>query len=986
MAKRWFYKSLEPSRGLAGEFQPGARPPATEDDPSRRRFVALAGASAALAAGVACSNSRGEVVPYTKKPQDVVPGVADYYASSFQEGAHVFPVLVKAREGRPIHVDGNDEDPWCQGKTSLRAMADILGLYDPDRLRGPLLDGRNVSWEEALARLADGLKAAKEGKRAVLLVAPAAISPTRRAVLELLQNSLPTLETVQWEPAESHAHRIAEEALFGKAMPERHHFERAKVILSMGDDFLGAGSEAPMAIRAFAARRKPERPDAPMSRLYAFEGAMTITGSKADHRFAVRPSALPALGFALAKDLNARHNIALPKGVAAASLGHFDLVGWGADNGVDPVILSRLSDDLAAAGRESLVTAGPLLPPEAHAAVSLLNAMSGAEGYTVEADATLAAPEIATPSRMEEVKSDLAAGRYAAAIIWDANPLHASPDPEGWVAALAKVPLAVRLGLFADETARACSLVLPLNHWLESWNDFRVFSDAISLQQPLVAPLYGTFQAEDVLLRAANAIGAPAWPDYHSFLLGRWEREVYTSASPLPFAEFWNACLHDGLLRLEAGAAPARDLNGAALAPFTKAAAKPRAMGMELLLYADAKTYDGRYGNNGWLQELPDPVTKNTWGNPLSLSIEDARRLGLKDGDIVKAEAAGRTVTVPVLIQPGQAAGVAVLALGYGRAAGSVAANVGVNGWPFAGEEGLVRHGLSLAATGESVQLPRTQEHNRLHGRDIARLWTLGEYAKRAKKSGAAEQATLYPPQQFSDHKWGMAIDLSACVGCSGCVIACQSENNIPVVGPERVRRGREMHWLRVDRYYEGSDEAPRTVHEPMLCQQCDDAPCENVCPVNATNHSPDGLNQMAYQRCVGTRYCANNCPYKVRRFNFFDFTSDLTEPLDLAFNPEVTVRPRGVMEKCTFCVQRIRNAEQVAKDAGRPLRDGEIVPACAAACPAEAIVFGDLKKPGSRVSALSASDRGFKVLEELGIKPAITYLADLRNPSGGER
>ncbi len=989
MAERGFWKSLKSSPGLGAGFPPVAREPiqphGTEDDPSRRRFLALAGASAALAAGVACSNNRGGIVPYTKKPEEVVPGVADYYASTFQEGASAFPVLVKAREGRPIHVAGNDEDPWCRGKTSFRATADILGLYDPDRLRGPLLEGRSVSWEKALSRIGEGLRKAKDENRAVLLVAPAAISPTRRTVLELFRKSLPTLEVIQWEPAVDHQRRTAEEALFGKAAVVRHRFGLAKAILSLQADFLGADAEAPAVIQAFASGRQPERPGAPMSRLYVFEGAMTVTGSKADHRSPVRPSALSAFAFALAKELHARHGIALPAGTEASLLDPFDLAAWGAANGVDHGSFSCLAGDFARAGRESLVTAGPSLPPEAHAAVSLLNAMLGAEGYTVEADAALATQELASPQQMEKVKSDLAAGRYAAAIIWEANPLHASPDPEGWAEALSKVPMTVRLGLLADEMARACGLVLPVNHWLESWNDFQIFSDVISLQQPPVAPLYDTLQAEEVFLRTAATLGSTAGTDYHSFLRERWKREVYPAGSLVPFAEFWNSCLHDGLLQRDADAAPARVLNGAALAPFAKAAAKSQATGMELFLFADAKTYDGRYGNNGWLQELPDPVTKNTWGNPLSLSISDTRRLGLKDGDVVKAEVAGRSVVVPILVQPGQAAGVAVLALGYGRAAGSVAAKVGVNGWPLAGTEGLLRQGLSLAATGESARLARTQEHHHLHGRDIARLWTLAEYASKAAKPRQQEPVTLYPEQKFPGHKWGMAIDLSACVGCGGCVIACQSENNIPVVGPERVRKGREMHWIRIDRYYEGPEEAPRTVHQPMLCQQCDNAPCENVCPVNATNHSPDGLNQMAYQRCVGTRYCANNCPYKVRRFNFFDFTSDLTEPLDLAFNPEVTVRPRGVMEKCTFCVQRIRNAEQVAKDEGRRLRDGEIVPACAAACPAEAIVFGDLKEPNSRVSILSASNRCFKVLEELGIRPAVTYLADLRNPSGGE-
>jgi molybdopterin-containing oxidoreductase family iron-sulfur binding subunit len=398
--------------------------------------------------------------------------------------------------------------------------------------------------------------------------------------------------------------------------------------------------------------------------------------------------------------------------------------------------------------------------------------------------------------------------------------------------------------------------------------------------------------------------------------------------------------------------------------------------------------YDGRYANNGWLNELPDPVTKVTWGNPLLLALADARQAGIKDGDVVRVSAGEETLEVPAIIQPGQAAGVAGLASGFGRRTGNVAAGVGVNAFALADPGSgspYLRTGARLSATGENRAVPRTQEHFRMEGRDLARSWTLGQYGEEAARprgnQGGRELSSLIPAQEFQGHKWGMVIDLSACVGCSGCVIACQSENNIPVVGPERVLRSREMHWIRVDRYYEGDPEAPSVIHQPIVCQQCDDAPCEIVCPVGATTHSPDGLNQMTYNRCVGTRYCSNNCPFKVRRFNFFDYTSMKKEPEILVFNPEVTVRPRGVMEKCTFCVQRIEDVKQRSKVEGRQIRDGEIRPACAAACPAEAIVFGDLNDPDSRVSRMSRWDRGYKMLEELGIKPSVTYLADISNP-----
>ncbi len=401
----------------------------------------------------------------------------------------------------------------------------------------------------------------------------------------------------------------------------------------------------------------------------------------------------------------------------------------------------------------------------------------------------------------------------------------------------------------------------------------------------------------------------------------------------------------------------------------------------------DTAVHDGRYANNGWLNELPNPVTKATWGNPLLLSVADAGRMGLQDEDVVKVTVGEASVEAPVIIQPGQAPGMASLTLGYGRRTGNVAAGAGVNAYPLmdiASATPGLREGVRLTRTGTKRAVPRTQMHFRMEGRDLARSWTIGEYARsvRGKKE---EGVSLIPAQQFKAHKWGMVIDLSACTGCSACLIACQSENNIVVVGPERVQEGREMHWIRIDRYYEGDPKDPRVVHQPITCQHCDDAPCETVCPVNATTHSPDGLNQMTYNRCVGTRYCSNNCPYKVRRFNFFDYSSSIKDPVRLVFNPEVTVRPRGVMEKCSFCIQRIQNARQKANVEGRPVRDGEIVPACAAACPARAIVFGDLNDPQSRVSRLSKMDRGYRLLTELGIKPSVTYLADISNPVSGK-
>jgi len=463
---------------------------------------------------------------------------------------------------------------------------------------------------------------------------------------------------------------------------------------------------------------------------------------------------------------------------------------------------------------------------------------------------------------------------------------------------------------------------------------------------------------------------------------------VQATSLLVPFERFFETALHDGLLKDRVPAArPSIKGEGVASAART-AAGVANSAAFELILRPDSCVHDGRYSNNGWLQELPDPVTKATWTNPLSVSVADARALGLQDGDLVLLQVGGTNTALPILVQPGQAKGVLALALGYGRGVGAQGKGQGFNAYSLmdvASATPTLRLDVRLAKGRGHKDIPVTQGHHRLEGRDLLKSWTLAEFAHHAAHPhhGHELHSLHIKEVEYKGQKWGMAIDLAACVGCSGCVMGCQTENNVPVVGPEQVHKGREMHWLRIDRYYEGSEDNPKVVHQPMLCQQCDEAPCENVCPVNATNHSPDGLNQMAYNRCVGTRYCANNCPYKVRRFNFLEFTADKQEPESLVFNPEVTVRPRGVMEKCTFCVQRINDGRQRAIAEGRPLADGDIVPACAQACPSDAIIFGDLNDPNSRVAKLAKSQRGFKVLEELGVRPAITYLADLKNPAG---
>jgi len=955
----------DPLLGIPEEFAPGAsRPPAGLP---RRHFLGLLGATAALATVVGCDRRpRNLAVPYTKRPEAGIPGVAEYYASSHQEGRRSYSVLVKTREGRPIHITGNDEYPLAKG-TSPRSVAEILGLYDPDRLQGPKMDGQAASWESAEDRLHQALLAAGPSGKSVLLLTGAVLSPSRRAVIQELKARVPSLEHLAWEPT-SGASDQASALAFGAPYKTIPRLQQARVILSIGADFLNG--EDPAAITAFTESRKPgEHPQA-MNRLWVFEGPLSLTGSRADHRFPLPPSKACALVFSLARELHEKHGMPLPAGAQLPAVSRESL-------GIPAATWKALLADLAGGGQQAVVLCGPELPLEVQVGVHLLNAILRTEALEYQATESLATLEKAFKGMQE--------GQFATALFWGVNPAYAHPAAEAFQQALKQVPLRVWIGQREDETSDLCQILLPEHHWLEAWGDYHPEPGLLTLQQPVIRALYDTRQGEDILLDLARKLGAPGSGDYHAFLKNRWKKEVQPKGGLVPFERYFQAALHDGVVRFPEGKTSAPIFKAQALSGITVHPVPSKAF--ELVLYPSRTVFDGRHGNNGWLQELPDPVTKTTWGNPLSLSVMDARELDLKDGDRVELTLDGHRLRLPVVVQPGQAKGVLSLALGYGKNKGSVATGVGVNAFPLLNPDSrnpFWRQGVSLAKLSGHQDLPVTQGHHRMEGRDIVRSTTLAQLSRGALPARDTEDPpTLYPGRAAADHQWGMVIDLSACVGCSGCVVACQSENNVPIVGPEQVAKGREMHWIRIDRYYEGEPENPSVVHQPMMCQQCGHAPCENVCPVNATTHSPDGLNQMTYNRCVGTRYCANNCPYKVRRFNFLDFTGTKHEPENLVYNPEVTVRPRGVMEKCTFCVQRIQDGRMRAKSENRPLKDGEIVPACAAACPAEAIVFGDLKDPESRVSKAARSGRGYQVLSELGVRPAVTYLADVRNPVG---
>ena len=975
----------------AAEFAPlAAESPALETDAiSRRRFLSLLGATAAMAAATTgCSRQidRGTIVPYTKRPEEGVPGVASWYATSTAEGCYSFPLLVKTREARPILIEGNDEHPDALGAAPMRLQADLLGLYDPERLRTPEQSGKTTTWPMAEKALQGALRGP------ALLLTPAIQSPARQALLDRLRAALPGLRVAAWEAAAPHGALAAAQALFGAQLLPRLHLDKARVILCLEADIFAGDGDVPRQIRGFADGRRltssQETASRSISRLWVAESRMTLTGGKSDQRLPVRGVALGALGRALARRLS-------ELGLAASIVPDAPtLAELAAGEGLDSALLERLAQDLHAAGGAAVVVAGSNTGAEVHAAAILLNRMLGAEGRTVEYRPAALSP-LATPDEMAGLGRQLAQGAFKALILWDVNPAYDGPAGVDWAAAIAKCPQRLRLGRQRDESAAVCEWLLPTHHWLESWGD----QQGGLLQQPVVAPLFDTRQADELLLDALRGLGQNVPATMEEWLRERWRPFHARLDSPLSFAAFWHAALHDGFVR-ESGGAVVPTFDGAALSGLLSSSPVE---GLELTLHADRRLHDGRGAHIGWLQELPDPVTKCTWGNPLALAPADARRLGIQDGDQVALKADGGELHVNALVQPGQKEGCVSLALGYGRRGLAVAEGIGVNAFPLLAAGRWVVPGVQVTRIGKGTPVHSTQEHHLMEGRDIVRSLPLAAYA--AGETGAPHHAeakaagetlptgrnhgrvpreshppSLYPGHHYPGHKWGMVIDLGACVGCAGCVVACQAENNIPVVGPERIDEGREMQWLRIDRYYEGGEDNPDMVFMPMLCQHCDNAPCENVCPVAATTHSEEGLNQMTYNRCVGTRYCANNCPYKVRHFNYFDYTGHTEALLQMAANPEVSIRPRGVMEKCSFCVQRINDARNRAKAEERALADGEIKPACAVACPAAAITFGDLNAD-SAAARLAAGDRGYKVLAELGVRPAVTYLAEVRNP-----
>jgi molybdopterin-containing oxidoreductase family iron-sulfur binding subunit len=993
------------------------------DPVTRRRFLALAGASIALAGGLSgCAQQAPpeKIVPYVKQPEQIVPGKPLFFATAMALGGTAAGLLVESHEGRPTKVEGNPSHPASLGATDVFAQAAVLGLYDPDRSGSVTHLGRPRGWDAAAAELRKALAEQRGRKGAGLrLLTGAVASPTLADQLERLLKDYPEAKWVQYDPLASDNESEGARLAFGRDVNTYHDLSKAGVIVSLDADFLSCGGGNLRYARQYAARRKVWQEKPPeMNRLYVVEGTPSLAGSVADHHIRLRTGLVESFARALAR--------ALHDGGAAAGLAD---VATGPEMPPEAAkAVGPIARDLLAHKGRCVVLAGYAQPPAVHALAHAMNLALGNVGQTVfhtdpivppPADAAVAKRARRGPAGLRELADDMKGGTVDVLFILGANTVYTAPADLDFRTALEKLSrrkaLTIHHGLYQDETAEFCQWHIPETHFLESWGDARAYNGVASVVQPLIAPLFGGRSAHDLLEVFAEGTQRPGYEIVRAYWAAHRPKGDDT------FEQFWRRSLNDGVMAgTELPVKPAKLKDGWSakdLAVSGGGSAGPD--NLEIVFRPDPTLYDGRFANNGWLQELPRPLSRLTWDNAAFLSPKTAERLGLDSqfrlgwhggehgrtyAPVVEITHLGRVVRFPVWIMPGHADDAVTLHLGGGRTrAGQVGNSDGRHNAYRLRTADLpwLAAGGRIAKTGDDFTLACVQAHHSMEGRGLVRE---GEFDAEKKhlairpepghaESGEGERkplSLLGDEWQYPRYRWGMAIDLSSCTGCSACVVACQAENNIPVVGKEQVTRGREMHWIRVDRYYEGGLDNPRTFHQPVPCQQCENAPCELVCPVAATAHSSDGLNDMVYNRCVGTRYCSNNCPYKVRRFNFLFYTKELFEAptLKLLSNPDVTVRSRGVMEKCTYCVQRIREAEIEAEKRGvrsgeeGRVRDGEILTACQAVCPAEAIVFGDMNDPKSRVSQMKATPLDYGILAELNTRPRTTYLATVRNPN----
>jgi MoCo/4Fe-4S cofactor protein with predicted Tat translocation signal len=926
----------------------------------RRKFVQLLAASMALATMNGCSSSPPEpIMPYVNSPEGFTQGLPVYQATAMPTTGGAIGLVVTNDMGRPTKVEGNPLHPASLGATDALAQASILGLYDPDRSQTVKRYGEITTWDAFVNYVRQTLGEAEDVLRLRILSGPVS-SPTLLRQREALLARFPAARWHEYDPAGSDGARAGARLAFGEGVTAIYRLADADVVVAIDADFLCDTGGGVRYARDFMARRGDLEN---ANRLYAIESMFTLTGAAADHRLPLPPSQVAAFVQAL-----------------AARLG----VGESQGTGPNEKWVEAIAADLEQHRGRSAVIVGDQHPAEVHALAHAINGALGNHGATIEFIDAIA-PGVGENQGLAELVTALNADEVDVLLILDSNPIYDAALDFKFADALAKAKHTIHWGLYTDETGERCAWHVPAAHYLEAWDDTRSYDGTATIIQPLIAPLYGGRTAAEVL-----SVLLDETPQKSYDLVRATWHEQFGDA----FEASWHESLANGLIADSQFAPRAPSLQPTVNSLSIGSGADVSAKGtFEVLLLPDPSVGNGGFANNGWLQELPKPFTKLTWENAVLMSPADAAERGCGDGDVVRVEVGGRSVDGPVCIVPGHASGCVTCHLGYGRKrAGNIGTGLGFDAYELRGAESeSIIPGARIIKTGDYVELARTQKHHVIDGRNIVHSRTLEDYLANPESANAHgghhELATLYPEDEYPRFAWGMAIDLTKCMGCNACVVACQAENNVPIVGKEQVIRSREMHWLRLDIYYSGEPDNPEAIHQPMLCQHCEKAPCEVVCPVAATTHSDEGLNEMTYNRCIGTRYCSNNCPYKVRRFNFFEYHDD-TEVLKLQKNPRVTVRSRGVMEKCSYCVQRINLARIAAKkesvDTDEPpaIEDGTLQTACQQACPTQAIVFGDINDPDSRVAKLKQDPRNYGALSELGTLPRTTYLTRLRNPN----
>jgi molybdopterin-containing oxidoreductase family iron-sulfur binding subunit len=995
---------MEPTRYWMSLIDENRRPEGRDmvDGPgsltTRRSFLKAAGFSVAGALTASCS--RGPVskaVPYIQQPEEFTPGRPVSYASTCDACGARCGVIVTTRDGRPLKIEGNPDHPLSLGATCAAGQAAILGLYDDQRLHFPLRRGQQSTWTEVDRAVAVELDRIRRKGGAVRLLTPTITSPSADALMSAFLATFSNARRVVYDPISSSAILDAYALTYGIGLLPRYRFDQADVIVSFDADFLGTWFSPVEHTHGYSAGRRLDERALTKSFHIQIESRLSLTGSNADRRVILAPGELGHFVTHVAARL--ADVAGMPLRAAGLAASPFEAEA------------SAIAGRLWAARSHGLVVSGSQ-DRRVQALCAFMNHAIGAEGVTVDLDR----PSYQRAGRdadLTTLRAELSRGEVAALFAAGVNPVYDLPDSEGLARDLARVELLVSTAERMDETSSLATVVCPASHSLESWGDAEPVAGTVSLTQPTIQPLHDTRTLLESLEAWTKGTSKPAL----TLVREHWKRAIYPRAigagQPESFEQFWDRTLERGFASVTpAETAQRRRFDPGAVEVVLQADPPPDPE-FSLALYQTVAMLDGRHAHNAWLHELPDPVTKVTWDNYASLSPAAARRLDIRDGDLVRVASNDHALELPAIVQPGQHDAVVAIALGYGCAGTERFNDVGppwlearrrtgvigvkASGLTTAvdGIRGYAGRRVTVAKTGRHHSLASTQTHHALTGApdgvgpdvgSIVQELTLAELERQPAMPHEPPPELWPADHPHLGHRWGMTVDLNACTGCSACVIACQAENNVPVVGQDEVRRGREMHWIRIDRYYAGSEQAPELLHQPMMCQHCENAPCETVCPVLATVHSEEGLNEQVYNRCVGTRYCANNCPYKVRRFNWFDYPHD-DALQNLVFNPNVTVRSRGVMEKCTMCVQRIEEAKIEARRTGQRLSDGAIKTACQQVCPAEAIVFGDLNDPTSRVARLAGSRRAYRVLEDLNTKPAVRYLKLTRHDrsAGGD-